>query len=122
MYIQTWLDSTDRRWTVAIAETPRERRRGLLGLDGVPPWTGLLLTGCRSVHTVGMAFPIDAVALNGSLVVLRVVTLQPGRLLLPRPGVRHVLELAAGSGMAVGTRLRPMQQLSSRGEGRTPVR
>jgi uncharacterized membrane protein (UPF0127 family) len=107
MRIETWCDSAGARWTVAIAETRFERRRGLLGLDTPSPGSGLLLTPCRSVHTVGMAFPIDAVALDSSFVVRRVATLAPGRVLIARPGVRHVLELPAGSGVIVGTRFAP---------------
>jgi uncharacterized protein len=82
---------------VRIAECRRERRRGLLGLTALAPNEGLLLLGCRSIHTIGMRFAIDAVLLDRAFRVLAVVPMRPGRLLLPRPGVRHVLEVAPGA-------------------------
>jgi uncharacterized membrane protein (UPF0127 family) len=82
---------------VRIAESRRERRRGLLALSEFAPNEGLLLTGCRSIHTIGMRFAIDAVLLDRKFRVLAVVPMRPGRLLLPRLGVRHVLEVAPGA-------------------------
>ena len=70
------------RLAVEICESSAERRRGLLGRDRLEPGTGLLITGARSVHTIGMRFP------------LLVGRMPPGRFALPRPRVRHVLELA----------------------------
>ena len=78
--------------------TRRERLRGLTGRDALDPDEGLLLCRCRSVHTFGMRIPIDVVLLDRAMRPIRVRTLPPGRLFLPRPQVRHVLETAAGSG------------------------
>jgi uncharacterized membrane protein (UPF0127 family) len=86
---------------VDVPETGRERVRGLKGRDALAPYQGLLLRHCRSVHTIGMRFAIDAVLLDRRHHVIGVVTMQPGRLLLPRPRVRHILEVAAGSGAAL---------------------
>ena len=84
-------------FTVEVPETVRERLRGLSGRDA--PDHGLLLRRCRSVHTFGMRFAIDAVLLDRDDRVLAVVRLPPGRLLLPRPRVRSILEVAAGRGV-----------------------
>ena len=86
--------------TVDIPETMRERARGLCGRDEIGPDEGMLLRRCRSVHTFGMRFPIDAVLLDAGDRVIAVVRLSPGRLLLPRPHVRSVLEVVAGEGQA----------------------
>jgi hypothetical protein len=67
---------------------------------------GLLLERCRSVHTLGMRYPIDAVLLDRSFRVVAVVPMAARRVLLPRPGVRHILEVAAGEGPPEGSRLR----------------
>jgi uncharacterized membrane protein (UPF0127 family) len=83
---------------VDMPETGRERVRGLKGRDALAPREGLLLRRCRSVHTFGMRFAIDAVLLDRDDRILAVVRLPPGRLLLPRPGVRSILEVAAGGG------------------------
>ena len=52
----------------------------------------MLFRRARSVHTFGMRFPIAVVLLDRDLKVLSVKRLPPGRLLLPRPRARHVLE------------------------------
>ncbi|WP_329202415.1 MULTISPECIES: DUF192 domain-containing protein [unclassified Streptomyces] len=78
-----------------IAASYRARTRGLLGRDGV---TGaLLLTPAGSVHTFRMRFAIDVAYLDRNLTVIAVTTMPPGRLGLPRPRSRHVLEAAAGA-------------------------
>ena len=95
MRVETWRTDAGASWSIAVAESRAERRRGLLGLDGLLPRTALALLGCRSVHTVAMRFPIDVVVLNDELVILRIVTAPPGRIVLPRLHGRHVLETAA---------------------------
>jgi uncharacterized membrane protein (UPF0127 family) len=93
--------------TIRIPESWRERRRGLLGLTELQPNEGLLLLGCRSIHTIGMRFAIDVVLLDRRFRVLAIVPMPPGRLMLPRPGVRHLLEVAPGAlRCARGLRLR----------------
>src|SRR5436190_20293849 len=86
---------------VWIPETRRERARGLLGRSGLDPDEGLLLEHTRSVHTFGMRFAIDAVLLDRDHRVIGVVRLSPNRVLLPRPHVRAVLEVAAGQGRGI---------------------
>jgi uncharacterized protein len=88
-------------FTVDVPETWRERARGLVGRDALAPDEGFLLRRCRSVHTFGMRFPIDAVLLDRDDRVVAVVTIEPGRILLPRRRVRHVLEVSAGRGAAL---------------------
>ncbi|MFJ9134608.1 DUF192 domain-containing protein [Streptomyces sp. NPDC102256] len=77
------------------AATARARRRGLLGRDGIEG--ALLLTPASSVHTLGMRFPIDVAYLDRASRVLAVRTMRPGRVGLPRPRARAVLEAEAGS-------------------------
>jgi hypothetical protein len=66
----------------------------------------MLFERCRSVHTLGMSFPITVVLLDRDLRVVEVRPLQPGKILLPRSGVRHVLECAEGAEIAAGDRLK----------------
>jgi uncharacterized protein len=42
-----------------VAVTPRARLLGLAFLDRGDAGPGLLIPGCRSVHTFGMRFPLD---------------------------------------------------------------
>jgi len=81
-----------------------------LGLLGKKSYEGaLLLRRTRSVHTIGMRFPIDVAYLTGDLHVIATSTLPPYRIGLPRRGGRAVLEAEAGAfarwGLVVGDRL-----------------
>jgi len=78
-----------------VARSARARRRGLLGRDGIEG--ALLLSPARSVHTLGMRFAIDVAYLDRKLRVMAVRTMRPGRIGLPRPRARHVLEAEAGA-------------------------
>ncbi|MCJ1677871.1 DUF192 domain-containing protein [Streptomyces sp. APSN-46.1] len=101
-----------------IAASYRARTRGLLGRDGVDG--ALLLTPAASVHTFRMRFAIDVAYLDRNLRVIALTTMAPGRLGLPRPRSRHILEAAAGAmagwGLRVGTPLavEPHSRLTSR--------
>jgi uncharacterized membrane protein (UPF0127 family) len=105
----TWVDDRGKRWLVEIARTRRERARGLLGRSHLPLDHALLLERARSVHTFGMRFAIDAVLLDATYRVLRMVHVRPGRLVLPRPGVRHVLETASAADISVGEVVQAIQ-------------
>lgn len=87
-------------FVILVAESRRERMRGLRGQPGLDPNEGLLLEHCRSVHTFGMRFAIDVVLLDAHARPIGVRTLVPGRLLLPRRGVRQIVEVPAGRGEA----------------------
>ncbi|HEY2965965.1 MAG TPA: DUF192 domain-containing protein [Actinomycetota bacterium] len=89
-----------------VPETRGERMRGLRGHPTLPADAALLLDGTRSIHTFGMRFAIVAALLDRDLVVRRARSIPPGRLLLPRPGIRHVLECAEGINVLPGDRLR----------------
>ncbi len=91
-----WLVVEDRVVaSVEVAATRNARRRGLLGRHGIEG--AMLLSGARSVHTVGMQFAIDVAHLDSEMRVLTVATMKPGRIgRFPRRA-RHVLEAEAGS-------------------------
>lgn len=101
------VSGTDVPVALEIAASYGTRRRGLLGRDGIEG--ALLLTPCGSVHTFRMRFPIDVAYLDRRLKVIRVQSLRPGRMPLPRFGARHVLESEAGAmerwGIRPGARL-----------------
>ena len=92
--------------SVATAATRAERAVGLLARRRLEAGEGLWITPCRGVHTYGMRFSIDVVALNRSGEVVDVVTgMRPWRIRLPRRGVVGVLELPAGSVSRSGVRI-----------------
>ncbi|MEU9415610.1 DUF192 domain-containing protein [Streptomyces sp. NPDC051577] len=90
-----------------IAASYGARTRGLLGRDGIAG--AMLLTPAGSVHTFRMRFAIDVAYLDRNLDVIALTTMAPGRLGLPRPRSRHVLEAEAGAmagwGLRVGARV-----------------
>ncbi|QDQ13435.1 DUF192 domain-containing protein [Streptomyces spectabilis] len=90
-----------------VADSPRARRRGLLGRDGVRG--ALLLPRTSAVHTLGMRFAVDVAYLDRESRVLAVRTMRPGRVGLPRPRARRVVEAEAGAmaawGVCAGVRL-----------------
>ena len=79
-----------------VAESLPDRLRGLLGRDGLEG--ALLIRKARSVHTVGMRFPIDVAFCNSDLVVVDMVTpMSRYRLSRPRFKARCVIEAEAGA-------------------------
>ena len=78
-----------------VAASWRSRSRGLLGRDRLEG--ALLLPRTRSVHTVGMRFPIDVAFCDRDMVVLRTVTVRPNRVTRPSVRARYVVEAEAGA-------------------------
>ena len=102
---------------VEIAATHAARRRGLMGRASLPQGHALWIVPSRGVHTCGMRFAIDVVALDRRGVVVDVVTdLRPWRIRLPRPGTLGVLELPAGTVRATRTRLGQLVTFEASGE------
>lgn len=81
--------------SLEVASSRGERRRGLLGRDGIEG--ALLIERARSVHTIGMRFPIDVAHLDADGVVLRTRTMACNRIGLPVLGSRSVVEAEAGA-------------------------
>jgi uncharacterized protein len=81
--------------SLEVARGRKARMRGLLGRDGIEG--ALLLQPCRSVHSMGLRFPIDVAFCDRDLVVVRIVRL--GRFRATRPVIRAqaVIEAEAGS-------------------------
>jgi uncharacterized membrane protein (UPF0127 family) len=93
--------------SLELARTRRERMRGLLGRDGIEG--ALLIEPCRSVHTLGMRFPLDVAFCDGDLVVLKVVRVGRFRATLPVIKAHFAIEAEAGS--FARWELRPGDQL-----------
>jgi len=99
--------------SLEVADTRRRRRKGLLGRDSFEG--AMLLRPTRSVHTIGMRFPIDVAFCDHELRVLKVCTLRRWRVPLPTPGARAVIEAQAGAFEQWA--LRVGDELAVRGEG-----
>src|SRR4051812_14633326 len=83
---------------VSVASTHASRAVGLLGRSGLDTGEALWIVPSRGVHTCGMRFAIDVVALDErGIVVDHVSRLKPWRIRLPRRGT------AGGLGLPPGT-------------------
>ena len=80
--------------TLERADSLRQRTLGLLGkadYDGA-----LLLEKTRSIHTMGMKFPIDVAFCDDDLRVLRIVTVPRHRITRPELRASCAIETEAG--------------------------
>ena len=93
--------------SLEVAGSAGSRTKGLLGRDGIDG--ALLLRPAKSVHTLGMRFPIDVAFCDGDLTVLRCVRMARWRLGRPVLRAACVIEAEAGAfgrwGLRVGDRL-----------------
>jgi uncharacterized protein len=81
-----------------IADRFMTRLIGLLNKPQLEPGAGLLIEPCSSIHTFGMAFPIDVVALDRDYRVLGVwKDIPPWRVKVFSGDTYRVLELGSGT-------------------------
>ena len=105
--------ASDECWLVCggrvLASAERAHRRGarakgLLGRDGIGG--ALVLTPCRSVHTLGMRFAIDVAYLDPDGVVIKIAHMRRNRIGWPVWKAKSVVEAEAGAferwGLQVG--------------------
>jgi hypothetical protein len=82
---------------IRFANTALARLVGLLGATKLNPGGGLLLMPSSGVHTCGMSFPIDVIAMDRCWRVRRIWHhLPPWRVLCPSFAIHMVLELPSG--------------------------
>lgn len=80
-----------------IANTPMEKMIGLLMRKKIGEEEGLLLVGCRCIHTFFMKFEIDAFFLNKSKKILKIYkNVSPWRITGYIRDAVYVLETAGG--------------------------
>jgi uncharacterized membrane protein (UPF0127 family) len=77
----------------------QSRRRGLLGRDGLPDDTALVIAPSNAVHTFFMRFPIDVVFVRRNGEVLKICAAVPANRIALRVGAFAVIEMRAGAAM-----------------------
>lgn len=87
---------------VELAESLSDRRKGLLGRDGLDH--AFWLRPCRHVHTFGMRFAIDVALVDRRGLVLHVSTMPRGRLGAVRWRCHSVIEAPEGALAGWGVR------------------
>lgn len=90
---------------VFVADTPRKRRRGLLGLPPLSPDQGVWIAPCESVHTVGMRYSIDLVYIDRKYRVVKTVEDIPPNRASFCLRARSVIEFASGTIRRSGTQV-----------------
>ena len=89
---------------VRTAGTFLSRLAGLLGTVAIAEGEGLWIVPCRSVHTMGMRYPLDVAFLDARGVVVGIQKgLPPNRIGRVFRDARGALELRAGTLAATGT-------------------
>jgi Uncharacterized conserved protein len=89
---------------VRTASTFLSRLVGLLGTAAIAEDEGLWIVPCRSVHTLGMRYPIDVAFLDARGVVVGILEgFPPNRVGRVFRDARGALELRAGTLAATGT-------------------
>jgi uncharacterized membrane protein (UPF0127 family) len=79
-----------------VADRFFPRLRGLLGRQRLLSGEGLILLPCKSVHTLGMKFPIDVLFVDGNGRILKIIAeMAPGRVSPVVKGAKCVVELPA---------------------------
>jgi uncharacterized membrane protein (UPF0127 family) len=89
---------------VRTASTFLSRLVGLLGTAEIADGEGLWIVPCRSVHTLGMRYPLDVVFLDARGIVVGILEgLPPNRVGRVFRDARGALELRSGILAATGT-------------------
>jgi uncharacterized protein len=101
---------------VVVADRPWHGIRGRIGQRTLPAGEGILLQPAPSIHTAFMRFPIDAVFMDGTLRVMRIVDqLPPRRAAFSRRG-GAVLELSPGESARRGVEVGDLLSVVKLGE------
>ncbi|MDZ7316805.1 MAG: DUF192 domain-containing protein [candidate division KSB1 bacterium] len=95
---------------IAHAANPVSRAVGLLGTNEPLRNFLLLFSPCRSIHTFGMRYPLDAIAVDANGKILEIVpNIAPKKMVFFPQGTRSVIEGAAGwtteAGLKLGSRV-----------------
>ncbi len=93
-----------------VTESRAERMHGLLDREGIDG--AIVIRPARSVHSVGMEFALDVAFCDKDLVVLRTVSLAPGR--VTRPCLKGHCVIEAEKGAFERWKLQPGDRLEIR--------
>jgi len=105
---------------VEVAVTRSERRRGLLGRDGLAPFSALVLAPCASVHTMFMRFAIDVVFVDDAGRAVRIVPYLPPWRAAIASAAHVAIELPAGTLASREVAIGDSLYLQSAHDGRLP--
>jgi uncharacterized membrane protein (UPF0127 family) len=91
--------------SIELARTRTQRRRGLLGRDGLDAGSAFVLAPCHAVHTIGMRFPIDVAFVDDEGVVVKTVSHMGKWRLTGARSATITIEMCAGALSAADLRV-----------------
>lgn len=97
--------SSELGYAIEVASRGPQRRRGLLGRNGLTEGGGLWIVPCEAVHTFGMRFPIDLVYLDRHMRVKKVCSNVGAWRMSGCLTAHSVVELPVGTLLRTGTRI-----------------
>lgn len=97
----------DKTYNCQVAKTEEEKRKGLMGVENLPPDGGMLFMwedeATREMWMKDTKIPLDQIAINDDDEVVLVYTAQPeDETLVPFMNAKYILEVNANSGIAEG--------------------
>ena len=97
----------NRVYKCQVAKNEEDRRKGLQGIEHLPPDEGMLFVwneeGTREMWMKDTKIPLDQIAINDNDEVVLVYTAQPeDETLVPFMNAKYILEVNAGSGIVEG--------------------
>lgn len=102
---------------VEIARSLKVRLVGLIGRNGFPKGSALVIPGCRQVHTFLMRFPIDIIFTDAQDNVIRIIEhLKPCRVSGYCRAAMRAIELPAGTLSACGIQIGDILRIEDTGE------
>ena len=88
-----------------MAGNSASRRKGLLGRDSLDPGCAVVIAPCQGVHTFGMRFAIDIVAVARDGVVVKIRSDVPRRRIVLALRAFAIMEFPPGSAAAADLRV-----------------
>ena len=97
----------NKTYNCQIAKTEEEKRKGLMGVENLPPDEGMLFVwedeGTREMWMKDTLIPLDQIAINDNDEVVLVYQAQPkDETLVPFMNTKYILEVNQGSGIVEG--------------------
>lgn len=97
----------DKTYNCQVAETEEDKRRGLMGVENLPPDEGMLFVwddeDTREMWMKDTKIPLDQIAINDDDEVVLVYKAQPGdETLVPFMNTKYILEVNQDSGIVEG--------------------
>lgn len=97
----------DKTYDCQIAKTEEDKKKGLMGVENLPPDEGMLFQwedeDSRQMWMKSTKIPLDQIAINSDDEVVMVYTAQPeDETLVTFPNAKYILEVNANSGIVEG--------------------